>query len=544
MKKRPIPLKSNIVPETERTPLVTSLLTVIEQLTQQLAEQNTKINALLEEIRSLKKLSKKPKLRASTLEKNKDDKDNEPPGAGGTRKRAGSSKRSKTNQLKIDKEETIKVKSVPLGSRHKGYQSYVVQDIRLQPIVTRYLLERWELPNGRIITAPLPKEVRGHHFGPTLRAYVLHQHHHQRVTQPLLRKQLLEWDIDISSGQLNRLLTEDKESFHQEKAALLPADIAVSSYIQVDDTGARHQGKSGYCTFIGNELFSWFESTGSKSRINFLELLRGRHKDYRLTEESYAYMVRYKVAPWIRHKLHDADQSHFISEQDLKCHLNALDITNEHYQRLVIEAALIGSILNRGFSIDTVIISDDAGQFNVFNHALCWIHAERGIKSLSMSTDTQTQAVGWARNELWAIYQALRDYKSVPTLAAKTEITNRFDKLCATKTHYQLLNQALKRLHNNKEELLLVLERPDIPLHNNLSERDIREYVTRRKISGSTRSDEGRRCRDTFASLKKTALKMGVKFWDYLIDRTFQSYSIPHLDELVRSSIKLPATTY
>lgn len=78
-----------------------------------------------------------------------------------------------------------------------------------------------------------------------------------------------------------------------------------------------------------------------------------------------------------------------------------------------------------------------------------------------------------------------------------------------------------------------MLERPDIPLHNNLSERDIREYVKRRKISGSTQSDEGQRCRDTFASFKKAALKMGVSVWDYLIDRTTKKYAIPSLDQLV-----------
>lgn len=539
MKTSPISLNLHIIGEAEKTPVVSSLLSLIDQLTKQLDQQSTKINELLSEIRELKKLSKKPKLRASTLpkDKNKNDKDDESSGGTGVNKRAGSSKRSKNNQLKIDREEKIKVAEVPLGSRHKGYQSYVVQELELKPIVTRYLLERWQLPNGDFVIAQLPQELQGYHFGPTLRAYVLHQHHHQRVTQPLLRKQLLEWGIDISIGQLNRLLIENKDSFHQEKAALLPAGLSVSGYIQVDDTGARHQGKNGYCTFIGNELFSWFESTGSKSRINFLELLRTGHEDYHFTEESFAYMLRYKVAPWIRKKLHDSNQCHFINQQALEHHLNALEITNEHYRRLVIEAALIGSILNHGFSIDTVILSDDAGQFNVLNHALCWIHAERGIKSLAMNNDIQVQSVQWARNEIWTIYQVLRDYKSAPTLELKSKITNQFNELCTTKTQYQLLNQALKRLHNNKEELLLILERPDIPLHNNLSERDIREYVTRRKISGSTRSDEGRRCRDTFASLKKTALKMGVSFWDYLIDRTFKRNSIPQLAELVLSQI-------
>ena len=150
-----------------------------------------------------------------------------------------------------------------------------------------------------------------------------------------------------------------------------------------------------------------------------------------------------------------------------------------------------------------------------------------------MSNEIKIKAVEWARNEVWEIYKALQNYKINPKPKEKIIITKRFDELCKTKTEYCSLNQVLKRLYNNKDELLLVLERPDIPLHNNLSERDIREYVKRRKISGSTRSDEGRRCRDTFASLKKTALKMGVGFWDYLIDRTTKKYAIPCLDQLV-----------
>jgi hypothetical protein len=96
------------------------------------------------------------------------------------------------------------------------------------------------------------------------------------------------------------------------------------------------------------------------------------------------------------------------------------------------------------------------------------------------------------------------------------------------------LNLALKRIYKNKSELLLVLERPDIPLHNNLSERDIREYVKKRKISGSTRSDIGRRSRDTFSSLKKTCRKLEVSFWKYLLDRVIGSHQIPLLGELIR----------
>ena len=110
----------------------------------------------------------------------------------------------------------------------------------------------------------------------------------------------------------------------------------------------------------------------------------------------------------------------------------------------------------------------------------------------------------------------------------------RFDELFTTQTHSMSLNSALQRIHHNKAELLLVLERPEIPLHNNLSENAIREYVKRRKISGSTRSEAGRRCRDTFTSLKKTCRKLGVSFWRYLLDRIGRTGRIPRLSELIR----------
>ena len=133
--------------------------------------------------------------------------------------------------------------------------------------------------------APLPADVLpGSHFGPDLICFILHQYHHQHVTQPLLLEQLHQLGIDISAGELSRILTEGKDAFHQEKAELLPAALAVSAYVQVDDTGARHQGHNGSCTHIGNELFAYFASTESKSRLNFLEILRRPHTDYVINE--------------------------------------------------------------------------------------------------------------------------------------------------------------------------------------------------------------------------------------------------------------------
>ena len=136
----------------------------------------------------------------------------------------------------------------------------------------------------------LPEAVQGRHFGPTLISYILYQYYQCHVTQPLLLEGLHEWGIDISSGQINRLLIENKDAFHAEKDALLSAGLAVSDYIHVDDTGARHKGRNGYCTHIGNAFFAWFGSTQSKSRINFLELLRAGAVDYVLNEDALDYL--------------------------------------------------------------------------------------------------------------------------------------------------------------------------------------------------------------------------------------------------------------
>lgn len=91
-------------------------------------------------------------------------------------------------------------------------------------------------------------------------------------------------------------------------------------------------------------------------------------------------------------------------------------------------------------------------------------------------------------------------------------------------------------MSTNQHELFRVLERPEIPLHNNLSEQDIRDYVKKRKISGSTRSEAGRKCRDTFASLKKTCRKQGISFWNYLLDRTSNAKQIPSMADILQTA--------
>jgi hypothetical protein len=92
-----------------------------------------------------------------------------------------------------------------------------------------------------------------------------------------------------------------------------------------------------------------------------------------------------------------------------------------------------------------------------------------------------------------------------------------------------------RRAALNKEELLRVLDRPQLPLHTNGSERDLRPHVIKRKISGGTRSDQGRDCRDAFLGLLLTCVKLGVSFWDFLGHRLgVVQADAPYLPDLVR----------
>ena len=499
-----------------------------------LQEQNHQLRkdnqALKDEVARLKKQKGKPKIGPSRLNEKE------------RKKRRGRRKGGK--KLEADRTVVLKAKQVPKGSRFKGYDDYWVQELVIQTQTTRYRVEKWSTPGGELVRGSLPAvlamEGPGAHFGPTLRSFVLYQYYHAQVTEPLILEQLREWGMKISSGQLHGLITKGKERFHREKDEILQVGLRVSRHIHVDDTSARHQGKNSYVTHIGNEWFAWFETTESKSRVNFLELLRAGHTDYVLNGEALEYMAAQRLPAEPLAKLAAAVDQVFADRGQWQAALHGCGITKKRHVRIATEGALLGSVLEHGFNRELAIVSDDAGQFNVLLHALCWIHAERVLAKLIGFNDSQRQALEQVRTEVWQLYRDLKAYQLKPTPKLKQALEDRFDKLCTTRTCFTSLNLALKRMQHNKSELLLGLERPDLPLHNNLSEGDIREYVKRRKISGGTRSDDGRRGRDTFASLKKTCRKLGISFWSYLNDRLRGHNRIPALPRLIEARAQAP----
>ena len=505
--------------------LVVSLLETVAQL-------EAKVAALTEENTRLKGLKGRPNLKPSGMEKGTDPSP-PPSGRAGQRQRRREPRPPKSVRLIVDEDRVVPLAPQP-GWRFKGFKFYTVQDLVVETRVVRYWRPCYRTPEGKLIIAPLPLEVTGH-FGANLVRYLLSQHYQCRVTMPLLHQQLQDLGILISAGQISNLLTKNHDAFHTEKAAVKQAGLETARWISVDDTGARHLGINGVTTQIGDDRFTSFDTVAAKSRLMFLMTLRGGFQDYVINAAALIYLHEQDAPAFLIERLMAHDGRQFADEDSWTDHLIAFGITGAKAVRLASEAAVAGSLDHHGLLQDTVIVSDGAGQFDVFRHGLCWIHAERLIHRLVPVTEAQRAAVALVRHLIWWLYRDLKLYRANPSAQAKAGLKARFDRLFGRTTGFADLDAALARLKRRKSELLVALERPEVPLNTNSSEQDVRDPVTIRKISGSTRSEDGRRCRDTFLSLKKTCQKNAISFWAYLGDRLgITAHGIAHLPDLIR----------
>src|SRR5450755_999351 len=206
--------------------LVVQVLGEVSALKQTVAEQR-------DEIARLKGQKGRPDIKPP-IKPSGMDKASQPEAPKGRRRGGG----NKTAKRVIHEERIIKA-LVPPGSRFKGYESFVVQDLVLRPHVIRFRRERWLTPDGETIIAPLPGGVRGH-FGAELRRFVLVQHHQGQVTVARLVTQLRAIGIDVSKRQVMRMLIGGQEQFVAEARDVLRAGLATATWISVDHTGARH----------------------------------------------------------------------------------------------------------------------------------------------------------------------------------------------------------------------------------------------------------------------------------------------------------------
>jgi hypothetical protein len=445
----------------------------------------------------------------------------------------------KNGQLEIHRYVDIDPEHIPDDAIFKGFKSYLVQDIKFESYNTLYRRSQWLLPNGNYLIGQLPKEVNGH-YGPELITYMMYQCHACRVTEPLILSQLQAINIKISSGQISKILTKNLDLFRAEADELLVAGVKADPQLATDDVAGRHKGINHYTTIIGNQYFSIYKTTPTKSRINFLKLLQGGKDHYLINEDTIAYLDRSNVAKYVPGLINLHRGKRFTTQKDWEKFLKDNNVTEENIVRYVTEAALFASLFENGIPRNLALHKDDAGQFDIclFFQTLCWIHEERHYRKLIMTTDQGKADLENVREQIWMIYNNLKTYKLAPTPDMRTTIEQQFDKIFQQKTSSATLNHQLEKTFKKKNELLGVLVRPELQLHNNSSETDARKSKTKSNVSGGTRSDSGRNARDIFLSLQQTSRKNKINFYDFIKDRVQRLYEIPRLAKLIEQRAK------
>jgi hypothetical protein len=527
--------KIPIIPETlVLDPTVNKLVEALQLTLRVIKQQSEEIGQLKDEIARLKGQKPRPKIPPSkTAEdaKNKTSSQN-------------TKHRSIIRQSRKQEQLTIHPENIPEGAVFKGYEIYNVQDLRIESVEIKVRLAVYLKQDGERIRGELPVGYRQGHFGAELITYCLSQYYQCHVTEPLLLEHLYEMGIEISASQLSNILIQGKETFHEEKEEILKAGLIHSQFINADDTGARHDGKNGYCTAIGSPLFSYFQSTDSKSRINFLEILQEKQELYTLTDEALDYAFDQRLRDKAQDILEKNKNRSFQDKEAWENFLKKNRIESKMDHKIATESALLGGLLKNGINKDLLLVSDAAKQFSVLPNSLCWVHEERHYRKLISISAAEAAEIEMVRSDIWDFYEALKKYKINPTISQQKQLAERFDQIF-NKTYVSIaLNALLKNTRSRKKGLLLVLKYPFLPLHNNDSERDIREYVKRRKISGSTRSIFGRKARDTFTSLKKTCMKLGISFYLYLKDRILKINKIPPLKNLITNKVNFLTCSY
>ncbi len=510
---------------------------VLNQLSlalQAIANQSLEIQVLKDEIARLKGTPPRPKLPPNRLEGQ---------GGGSAGKgddKSGRGKHPRKNKSGLNFQRIVRLKpdNLPEGAKYKGATKYDVQDIIYQAFNTRYLLERWKLPDGTFVYGQLPSHIQGH-YGAALRAHVIQLAHSSRVPEELILEQLHSCKITISAGQLSKMLTEGHDNFHIEKEEILKTALE-SGQIQTDDVGTRHKAKNCYTNVICGEFFVYLSTTDSKSRINFLTILAQGRNEYRFNQDSLDYLAVHKGAEKLIQRLRMRYGLVINTKDPEKAFFDELGYLNATEMRLMTEAGLFASLIEHGVPRDLHIHSDDAGQFELFKNSLCWIHEERHYRKLVPAHPEIAVEIEKVRDGIWQLYKDLKNYKEAPTELERTRISQSFEDLFNPKqpSKYQVINDRLALTYAKRERLLVVLERPTTPLHNNLSEIGGRGAKVKSKISGGTRSELGRRAWDTFGSLNLTCRRLGISFYDFLMDRLLGLNKIARLGDVIDERIQ------
>jgi len=456
-------------------------------------------------------------------------------------------KGSKLDRVTVTRTERLAVDpaDLPSDAEYKGLETVVVQDLRLEVDGICFEKEVWYSPSQRrSYRAPLPAGYDGA-FGPGLKALALALHYGANVTQPKLRELFEQAGVVLSSGYLADLLSRDRAGFAAEATAVFQAGLSSSPWQHLDETRTRVDGQPEHCHVVGNPLYTAYVTTPRKDRLTVLDVLRGgTARRFRLDAVAERYLDWVGLSASARRRLASWPREQELDEATVTGLLDAQRLWLGPQQRTwILEAlALAAYQAQNAWPVVQTLVCDDAPQFRGVTDelALCWIHEGRHYTKLSPYLPQHQALLAEFKGRFWAYYRELLAYRERPSADERTRLDAAFDALFATETGYRLLDQRIALTRTKKDGLLLVLEHPELPLHNNPAELAARQRVRKRDVSFGPRGAAGIKAWDTFQTLVATATKLGVSFYAYIRDRVTATNALPTLADLIRERAPMP----
>jgi len=514
-----------------------TLLNLVEYLmaeNDKLREENQRLR---DENNRLKGEQGKPSIRKQSTG-NKDhssEKDRKPRGQQEKKKK----RKKKKHKIKVDRTEICNVDKtqLPPDAKFKGYQTVLVQDIDIRTDNIEFKKAIYYSASlKKTFMADLPAGYAGE-FGPRIKALVIDLHQNNKMTESAIHEFLCNHGMLISPATISRCITNNHAAFHQEKKAIVKAGLASSPYQQMDDTGARVKGKNYYTHILCNAFYTAFFTRRHKNRLTILDILTQGNLNFAFNESSYALMEKMHLSNKQLTRLKSCKPKKQMNREEVDALLLALfPHPRKHWdnRRIIREASAIIAYQQCLHAV-RILLTDDAPQFKQITEllALCWVHDGRHYKKLSPVVPSHRKKLEDFLTQYWDYYHTLLAYKKCPSKKRAKELEKEFDTLFSTNTGYQLLDERIEKTKFKKTSLLLVLEHPNLPLHNNDSELGARVQARYRDISFHTINEKGTDAKDTFMTIIATAKKLSVNTYQYILDRISEKYEMPSLVSLI-----------
>ncbi len=527
-----------LIAEDDLRVSVQTLLNLIEELNHKVKELEKENQLLKDENNRLKGEQGKPNIKA----KNKTDK-NKNYSSEKERKIPHQKSKSKKNQnIKIDREEILDCDEdqLPEDAIFKGYEEVIVQDIKLVTDNIKFRKKKYYSPTTKkTYLSKLPPGYEGQ-FGPGIKSLVISLYYGGNMTQTKVSEFLSNIGISISTGQISNILIKNQNGFSDEKTEVYYSGLASTPWQHFDQTGARVGGENYTTNVICNPLYSIYSTTEKKDRLNVIKcLLVSTSLNFILNQESYQLLDSFGFPIKWKNALCKLPQETVLNEEEfntlLDKHLRGL---GKVQRNRVKEASAIAYYHQQSeCPIIKTLICDDAPQFKLLTEelSLCWVHEGRHYKKLNPLVGCHQKLLEDFLDDFWDYYRELLSYREYPNEEMASKLKSEFLRIFGSQSGYQELDQRKELTRAKMTELLLVLEHPELPLHNNSAELAARTMVQRRNISYGTQTELGTMAWDTFMSLVDTTRKLGISFFEYVADRISQTRNIPPLATIISS---------